>query len=310
MEMAQLETFLAIIEEHGFSRAALRLNRTQPAVSQTIRKLEEELSEQLFERSSRDGTVTAAGAVLEDYARRLLRLRGEAASAVEELRSLERGRLTLAANEYTSHLLLPVLAAYRRSCPQITVVVERTLASRIADALLQRNVELGLLSFRPESDALEAIAIYEDDVAFVVDPAHPLAGQDEVSVRELGAQNFIAHSVASPLRRQVLAVFAACETPLRMGVELPSLESVKRFVAMGVGIAFLPGLTVAREVERGELVRVRVPELDSRRQLFLVHRRQGVLSHAARALIRVLESLAAERGEPFQFRRVQFRREV
>ncbi len=305
MEMSQLETFLAIVEEHGFSRAALRLNRTQPAVSQTIRKLEEELGEQLFERSTRDGTLTAAGAVLEVYARRLLRLRAEAASAVEELRSLERGRLALAANEYTSHVLLPVLAAYRRSCPQITVVVERSLASRIPDALLQRTVELGVLSFRPEADALEAIAIYEDDVAFVVDPAHPLAAQAEVSVRELGAQNFIAHSVASPLRRQVLAVFAACETPLHMGVELPSLESVKRFVAMGAGIAFLPGLTVAREVERGELVRVRVPELDSTRQLFLVHRRQGVLSHAARAFLKVVATLSAERGSPFQFRHGQ-----
>ena len=302
MEITQLETFLAIVEERGFSRAALRLNRTQPAVSQTIRKLEEELGEQLFERSTRDGTLTAAGAVLEEYARRLLRLRAEASSAVEELRSLERGRLTLAANEYTSHVLLPMLAAYRRSCPQITVVVERSLASRIPDALLQRTVELGVLSFLPALDALEAIEIYEDDVAFVVDPAHPLAGQAEVSVRELGAQNFIAHSVASPLRRQVLAVFAACETPLHMGVELPSLESVKRFVAMGAGIAFLPGLTVAREVERGELVRVRVPELDSRRQLFLVHRRQGVLSHAARAFLKVLRTLSEERGAPFYFK--------
>ena len=302
MEISQLESFLAIVEEHGFSRAAVRLNRTQPAVSQTIRKLEEELGEQLFERSTRDGTLTAAGAVLADYARRLMRLRAEALAALDELRALERGRLTLAANEYTSHVLLPVLDAYRRSCPQITVVVERSLASRISDALLQRTVELGILSFRPESDALEAIAIYEDDVAFVVDPGHPLAGQAEVSVRELGAQNFIAHSVPSPLRRQVLAVFAACDTPLHMGVELPSLESVKRFVAMGVGIAFLPGLTVAREIERGELVRVPVPELDQRRQLYLVHRRQGILSHAARALLKVLETLSIERGAPFFYR--------
>ena len=302
MEISQLESFLAIVEEHGFSRAAVRLNRTQPAVSQTIRKLEEELGEQLFERSTRDGTLTAAGAVLADYARRLMRLRAEALAALDELRALERGRLTLAANEYTSHVLLPVLDAYRRSCPQITVVVERSLASRISDALLQRTVELGILSFRPESDALEAIAIYEDDVAFVVDPGHPLAGQAEVSVRELGAQNFIAHSVPSPLRRQVLAVFAACDTPLHMGVELPSLESVKRFVAMGVGIAFLPGLTVAREIERGELVRVPVPELDQRRQLYVVHRRQGILSHAARALLKVLETLSIERGAPFFYR--------
>src|ERR1700739_662958 len=106
MDIAQLETFLAVAEEKGFSRAAARLHRTQPAVSQVIRKLESDLGEVLFERNSRDGTLTAAGEVLHDYARRLVKLRAEAASAIQELKSLERGRLQLAANEYTCLYLL------------------------------------------------------------------------------------------------------------------------------------------------------------------------------------------------------------
>ena len=75
MDIHQLETFLAVAEEKGFSRAAKRLHRTQPAVSQVIRKLEGDLGEVLFERSARDGTLTAAGEVLRDYARRMLTLR-------------------------------------------------------------------------------------------------------------------------------------------------------------------------------------------------------------------------------------------
>src|SRR5580658_10795647 len=109
MDLAQLETFLAVTEERGFSRAANRLHRTQPAISHTIRKLEDEIGEQLFERTSREGTLTAAGELLREYAQRLLRLRAEAASALDELRSLERGRLVLAANEHTCLYLLPVL---------------------------------------------------------------------------------------------------------------------------------------------------------------------------------------------------------
>ena len=93
MDIHQLETFLAVAEEHGFSRAAKRLHRTQPAVSQVIRKLEGDLGELLFERSARDGTLTAAGEVLCDYARRMMKLRAEASSAMEELKSLDRGRL-------------------------------------------------------------------------------------------------------------------------------------------------------------------------------------------------------------------------
>src|SRR6185437_7881190 len=101
MDISQLETFLAVIEERGFSRAASRLRRTQPAVSHTIRRLEDEIGEVLFERASREGTLTAAGELLREYAERLLKLRGEASAAMKELRSLERGHLLMAANEYT-----------------------------------------------------------------------------------------------------------------------------------------------------------------------------------------------------------------
>ncbi len=301
MELSQLETFMAVIEERGFSRAAHRLHRTQPAVSQSLRRLEEEVGEKLFERYARDGTLTAAGEVLRSYAERLLQLRGEAAAAVGELRSLARGRLTVAANEYTSHFLLPCLEAYRLACPQISIFVQRALASRIPDEILQRSVELGVLSFQPEQEALEAVCVYEDHVAFVVDRKHPLARQQSVSVTELGAQNFIGHSVPSPLRRQITELFEQQKTPLHTGVQLPSLEAIKRFVAMGAGVAILPGLTVQQEVARGDLVQVRVPELDGRRRLWLVYRRQSALSHAARALLKVLETRAEELGSPYLF---------
>ena len=147
MELSQLETFLMVVSERSFSRAAARLHRTQPAISQVIRKLEEEFGEQLFERSSRDGTLTAAGEVLREYAERLLRLRNEAVSALEEVRSLERGRLTLAANEYTCLYLLPVLAEFRRLHPMIRISVQRSAGtstpSRLVIFALRRRIVFG-----------------------------------------------------------------------------------------------------------------------------------------------------------------------
>ncbi|MGH9583420.1 MAG: LysR family transcriptional regulator, partial [Bryobacteraceae bacterium] len=275
MELSQLETFLAVIEERGFSRAALRLRRTQPAVSHTIRRLEDEIGESLFERASREGTLTATGELLREYAERLLKMRGEASAALEQLRSLERGQLNLAANEYTCLYLLPVLDRFRREFPQIGAMVQRSFASRIPDQVLGRHVELGIVTFPPQDPQLKSVGVYTDSVVFIVNPRHPFARQKKVPLRELGSENFIAHNVASPLRRRVIALFEHHKTPLRIDVELPSLEAIKRFVAMGNGVALVPGLTVRDELARGELVQVQVPELRIDRQLLLIHRRNA-----------------------------------
>ncbi len=300
MDLFQLETFLAVAEERSFSRAAARLHRTQPAVSQVVRKLEGDLGEVLFERAARDGTLTQPGELLRVYAEKLLNLRREATNALDELRSLDRGRLLLSANEYTCLYLLPVIDEFRQRCPNIGVTVQRSLASKIPDELLQRNVEFGIMSYRPD-EHFRSIKVYTDELAFVVSPRHPLAAKKSLSIRDLGEEAFVAHNVPSPLRRQVIETFAAHKTPLNMAIELPSLEAIKRFVAGGNGVALAPGLTVEPELKSGALVRIPVKELRIERALRLVHRKQANLSHAARGFLEAVASLARERGAPFRF---------
>ena len=301
MELSQLETFLAVAEERSFSRAAVRLHRTQPAVSQVIRKLEESVGETLFDRAARDGSLTAAGALLRDYAVRLMALRREATSALDELKSLERGRLHLAANEYTSTYLLPAIDAFRREYPHISVTVQRMLASHIPDELNLRTFEMGVISFRPDPAQFRTIAVYGDSLTFIVSPGHPFAGAGRVSINQLGREDFIAHNVASPLRRKVIETFQRFRTPLNMCIELPTIEAIKRFVAMGNGVALVPHITVARELDTGELVAVAVPELEMKRILRLVHRRQGTLSYAATAFLKTVRALARRNGPPFYY---------
>lgn len=301
MDLGQLETFLAVAEERSFSRAAARLRRTQPAVSQVIRKLEQSVGETLFDRSARDGSLTAAGALLRDYALRLIALRREAVSALDELKSLERGRLHLAANEYTCTYLLPAIDAFRRDYPHISVTVQRMLASHIPDELNLRTFEMGMISFRPDPALFRTIAVYGDTLAFIVSPSHPLAGAQRVTISELGSETFIAHNVTSPLRRKVIETFQRYRTPLNMGIELPTIEAIKRFVAMVNGVALVPHITVARELETGELVSVPVPELEMKRVLRLVHRRQGTLSYAATAFLKTVRALARRHGPPFYY---------
>ena len=112
MQLLELQVFLTVATERSFSRAAARLPRTHPAVSQAIKRLEDELDERLFDRSSKGGQLTQAGQILLGYAERLTHLRDEAEDAVRELQDLRRGRVTIGANEGAVHVLLPIIKRF------------------------------------------------------------------------------------------------------------------------------------------------------------------------------------------------------
>ncbi|MFN2533230.1 MAG: LysR family transcriptional regulator [Pyrinomonadaceae bacterium] len=287
MDVNQLEVLVAVAREQSFSRAAEVLHRTQPAISQAIRRLEEELAEPLFDRSSKDGTMTAAGRVLLEYAEQMLNLRHGAHRALKELKDLQHGKLALSANEYTVMYLLPVLEVFRARHPHIKVEVKRSLASRIASEVLGRGVEIGVVSFKPTDLAIASIPVVMDDLALIVAPTHPLAGKQIVSVRELGAESFIAHNVPSPYRERVVRTFEKYKTPLKISMEMPTLESIKRLVEHEMGVALVPRLTAKAEIERNQVVALTVREMRLERKLHLIYRRGATLSHAAKAFLRV-----------------------
>src|SRR5206468_10941583 len=98
MDLQALKIFLAVAHERSFSRAAAKVHRTQPAVSQAVRRLEADLGDELFDRSSKSGPPTDAGRVLQNYGQRVVRLAEEAEAAMRELRDLRRGRALTGAN--------------------------------------------------------------------------------------------------------------------------------------------------------------------------------------------------------------------
>jgi DNA-binding transcriptional LysR family regulator len=303
MELSQLEVFLMVAREGRFSRAAEKLYRTQSAVSQTIRKLEEELGEPLFDRSSREGVLTDAGQTLKEYAEKLLNLRNDAQEALVELREVQKGKLAIAANEFTALYLLPVLAEFRRLHPMIKIRVQRSLGSQIPDDLLRHTVEMGVLTYDPQDVRLRSIVVYQDELTFVVPPSHPLAGEKQISIRQLGAEVFVAHIVPSPYREKVIEAFRRHKTPLHMDVELPTLQAITRFVRMGNGVALVPEISVQNELARGELISIAVRELRFHRKLRLVYRKEASLSHAGRAFLQVAEAVAGERKGQYRFLR-------
>src|SRR5438552_15987898 len=143
MDLAALKIFLAVAHERSFSRAAAKVHRTQPAVSQAVRRLEDDLGEQLFDRSSKTGTLTEAGHMLENYGQRLVRLAEETESAVRDLRDLRRGRVLIGANEAAVHTLLPLVSRFRQRYPDIAIDVRRVPGRRVAGEVQQGRPRCG-----------------------------------------------------------------------------------------------------------------------------------------------------------------------
>ena len=184
MDLAELQTFLTVASERSFSRAAVRLHRTQPAVSQAVRRLEEDLNERLFDRTSKGGRLTEAGRILHDYARRLTDLRDEAASAVRELQDFRRGRVAIGANEAAVHILLPIVSRFREEHPEAQVDVRRVPARQVATEVINGTLDFGVLTFHPSERGLSTVTIGADElVLLAVAASRLLALQARLAVR-------------------------------------------------------------------------------------------------------------------------------
>ncbi len=290
MDLAQLETFLCIAQERSFSRAAEKLYRTQPAISIAIKRLEEELGESLFDRSSKGGTLTDAGELLLAYAQRMINLREEALGAFQELRGLHRGKLSIGANESTSLYLLPqLLLEYRQRSPDIKIQVYRALSERIPHEVIERNLDFGFLSYDPVHPELESLEVHRDRMVLVMPPGHRLSARRTVDIRELGQEAFVAHNANTPMRRRILEIFADEGVPLSIHTELATLQTIQDFVARGAGLAILPHLTVEEAAREGRLAVASVKQIKVEKVLRMVFRRERNLSHAARAFLDLVQ---------------------
>jgi DNA-binding transcriptional LysR family regulator len=293
MHLQDLNVFVTVATERSFSKAAKKLHRTQPAVSQAVHRLEEELGERLFDRSSRNGALTEAGVLLREHAMRLLRLSAEAEAAVRELQQVRRGRVLLGANEAAVHSLLPIVHRFAQAHPQAQVEVRRVPSRQMATELLQRTIDFGVLTFQPPEKGLQSISLGNDELVMLASPKHPLADRKKVTIEEVGREVVIAHNDPSPARERVLRLYERRHAPINIQIALPSLDGIKRAVEMGLGVAVLPRRCALTEIARGQIAAIKVPELGPSRSVRLIYRRSGELSHAAAAFLEVAKAAEA-----------------
>jgi len=290
MELHPLRVFLTVASERSFSRAAEKLLRTQPAISLAIQRLEGEMGGKLIDRSAKDLLLTDAGQIVLDYARRFEHLQGDLENAMAELRDKSSGRLIIGANESSTLYLLDHIERYRAKFPKIKVQVRRSQSSKIPTQLVDGELELGLLTYDPEDERLISQVIYTDHLSFIVSPKHKLANREQVAIKELAGETFVAHNVVSPYRAVVIREFQRHKVPLNTDVEMPTIESIRKMVERDEGVAFLPRMCVEQEIRHGLLKEIKVKQLVVERKIRLVYPARRALSHAAEAFLEVVRS--------------------
>ena len=290
MDLGQLEHFLAVADERTFTRAAERVFRTQPALSQSIKKLETELGISLFVRDNGEVSLTETGRILEGYAHRMLKLRDDALRSITQLQNLETGTLSIAAHESAALYLLPnAILRFFQLFPDVKVSVNRARLGEIPRMVLDREVQIGFFKDAPAFQELESLDVHADRMALIASPKHPLVGRNTVVVRDLDGVPFVVHHLCSSTEEFVLRLFRQNGIRCHVVAELWSFENIKSFVLENVGLAIVPQITVMEELRTGSLVEIGLPELNFHRGTVMCFRRDCI-SEAARRLIEIMRS--------------------
>ncbi len=305
MDLELLHTFHAVVQRQGMRRAAEALHRSQPAISARIRELERVLDVRVFERRGRRLHLTSAGRLLLEESRGLLAAAEALKRRLAPLRGLQRGTLRLATIDAVSIYLLPeVYLEFRRSHPEIELLVQVVDSRRVLASVRRREVDLGFVALadrtRPISGpVLDVVPFFEDTMVCVGRSAHPLSAVRRLDLATVAAEPLVLYSRGSHTRATLDAVFQARRVTPNVAMETESPEAMKRLAEVGVGLAILPLEQVQAEIASGRLCRLETVDARFARTLATVTRRGRPLEPAA---LRFLE-LLFERFPPLRTRK-------
>lgn len=289
MHLEQLRFFHAVAERGSFTRAAEELLLTQPAVSNQISHLEEELGQKLFERQGRRVQLTRAGEVLYAHSRSIFRQLREAESILEDLKSLETGSLTLGTIDVVSIYVLPaIFQQFHQRYPRVEISIEVDNSTNIGAGVLEGAFDLGFVTLPAEHRSLVAVPIYEDLLTVIAPRGHPLAGRPEVTLEELTRTRLIIYKRGSVTRRIIEGVFEQQGLRLVPDMEIDRPEAMKKLVEAGLGVSIIPEMTAKRELEEGSICALPTGAVQFVRPLGLIFRKGQFFSPSTAAFLEIL----------------------
>ena len=294
LNLHHLRIFLAVAEHGGFSRAAVALRLSQPAVSKTVQELEREVGLALFDRAGRTPRLTAAGVTLVARARELFGVERMAEEDLASLRGLDRGTLRVGASTtVATYFLPPLLAQFHEQHPGIKLRVISANTRGVARRLLEGRIDIAIVE-GPVSHARVAVVPWREDELVIIAPAaHPLLRKRRVMATDLSNEPFILREPGSGTRDVAESELARHGVHPSAAMQMGSTEAIKQAVAAGLGLAVVSRAAAADQLALGYISVVRLRDVVFRRALNEL-RLNGRAPSAATSAFRAL--LATEPG--------------
>ena len=290
MDLDRLRGFVETAREKSFTRAAEKLFLTQPAVSLQVKALEDELGEDLFERRGKQILLTEAGRLLFARAEAILEMADRIRQDMADVGQLRTGRLSIGTSDTNcAYVLPPAVKAFRQAHPGVEIRLTDRMSPEVVRLVLEGAVDFGLATLPVTESRVRTRPLFiREDVA-ISSTAHRLALAETVDLHALGDCAMLMLERGSTSRGLMDRMFAAEGLQPHVIMELGSIEVIKRFVEIGLGVAVVPEVSVRDEVRSGRLAAIRVTGLPVRR-VGMVRRDGGRLSRAAAAFMRFLET--------------------
>jgi DNA-binding transcriptional LysR family regulator len=298
MMTSQLEAFLAVAEQRSVSRAARELFLTQPALSARLRNLERELGVELFVRTPKGVSLTAAGHALRPFAQRALQTLAEGRQVLTELASGEAEPLVIGAAPAAASYLLPTLVKrFQAAHPDVPVTVLTGHSEEVLEMVLRERVGLGLVRDLGHRDVV-TVPIFEDEIVLVVRPDHPFARAGVIRVNDLDEARLILFDKTTSYFELTSPLFRESGFVPKGMMEVDAVETAKKMVEHGLGAALLPRSAVADELASGGLVEIRVEGAPRVRRTIAAIRRRDPLAPSGLADAFLQTATAANGSNP------------
>jgi DNA-binding transcriptional LysR family regulator len=278
-----MRVFAVVARHLSFTRAARELHLTQPAVSQQIKLLEEDIGLPVFEQIGRRVQLTAAGTELLRYANDMLDLVRDAGEALAAMRGLNRGVLKLGAVSTAKYFAPSLLAAFTPDYPDVRIKFSVGNREEIIKQLAANDIDLVIMGRPPRELDTIAEPFAKHPLVIIASPGHPLAKKRRIPLKDLGSENFLIREDGSGTRASLEHVFREHGATFRASMEMSSNETIKQAVMAGLGVSFISMHTLGLELRARKLVMLDVVGLPLIRDWYVIHLREKRLSPIAAA---------------------------